>query len=66
MLSILVVTVVGCGFVLRGFWLIKQFGNPAYKGREKELIHQLLISGIIFFCIALVVAFVLKLGNFEQ
>lgn len=66
MVSILVVTIIGCGFVLRGFWLIKQFGTPAYKGREQELIRQLLISGVIFFCIALVVAFVLKLGNFEQ
>jgi hypothetical protein len=66
MLSILVVTVVGAGFVLRGFVLIKRFGNPEYKGREKEIVNQLIISAVIFFTIALVVAFVMKLGEFEQ
>jgi hypothetical protein len=66
MLSILVVTLVGAGFVLRGFVLIKRFGHPDYKGREKEIVNQLVISAVIFFTIALVVAYFLKLTDLEQ
>jgi len=37
MISTLVVTIIGAGFVIRGFYLLKQFGKPEYKGREKYL-----------------------------
>jgi hypothetical protein len=66
MWSILVVTLIGGGFVIRGFWLIKQFGKPEYKDREKELVNKLITSAVIFFTVALAVAFVLKLTNAEQ
>jgi hypothetical protein len=66
MISTLVVTIIGAGFVIRGFYLLKQFGKPEYKGREKYLINQLILSAVIFFTVALVVAFILKVGEFEQ
>ena len=66
MMSIVIVTVIGAGFVIRGFYLLKQFGKPEYKGREAYFINQLIISAVIFFTVALVVAFVLKVGEFEQ
>jgi uncharacterized membrane protein YidH (DUF202 family) len=66
MLSILIVAIVGGGFVIRGFVLIKKFGTPEYKDREKELVNKLITSAVIFFTVALVVAAALKMMNAEQ
>ncbi len=66
MLSILLVAVIGGGFVSRGFVLFKRLGRPEYAGKEKEIINQLLITAAIFFTVAFVVSLALKYLEFEQ